>query len=170
MTNEVPNLDLEIMSIDDAEIRKLVEATFREVPPYFWTLPASSSGKYHPPKERAAYGLVYHTKEVFRVGHYVWEAYSDTNLDEVKAAILLHDVGRYGLGKVHAPHSLPKHPGIAADLFERVACDLDLEDKEYVPRISQAIRSHMGKWGEPSPKSELDWIVHMADNVASKYW
>lgn len=168
--NEVPNLSLEIGSISDRDIRLLTEEVLRKVPPYFWTLPASSSGKYHPPRERAAYGLVYHTKEVARISCLVWESYVGTSLNEVRSAALLHDVGRYGLAREHSPHSLVKHPDIAADLILEVATTLGLKPDGFASRISYAVRSHMGRWGKVKPLSDLDWIVHLADNIASKNW
>ena len=168
--NDIPNLEVEINSISDIRVKALTRAVFQKVPNYFFTLPASSSGKYHPPKERGPYGLVYHTKEVFRMGVIIQDAYTDVNLDEAKAAILLHDVGRYGLGKAHAPHTLTKHPDVAADLVLTVADEIGMNGSLAAERIASAVRRHMGRWGREKPKTNLDWTVHLADNIASKNW
>lgn len=166
---QIPDLYSEIESIPNKEVRLLTQEVFKSVPKYFFTLPASSSGKYHPPKERAAYGLIYHTKEVCRMGTIIYGSYIGVDLSQVLSAILLHDVARYGLGRAHSSYSLTNHPDLAADLVLNKANGLDIQDS-YVVSISNAVRSHMGRWGRVPCKCDLDWIVHLADCVASKNW
>ena len=178
---EVPNLDQEIALISDEAIRTLTKEVFKRVPDYFWTLPASSSGKYHPLKDRGPYGCVYHTKDVIKFGLVIADSKGSpvgTLLaDKVICAAALHDVAKYTLdSKKHSDWTVKNHPDLAADLIlsmgspylvsftpEKITTVSNYDMAE----ISQAVRSHMGRWGTCQPQSELDWIIHLADNIAS---
>ena len=55
----------ELNLIVDEELRMITKAYLDEkVPPYFWEIGASSSGKYHPKFSQNDGGLVRHTKAV----------------------------------------------------------------------------------------------------------
>ena len=47
--------ELELICSD--EIRKMVELTLEKVPEYFYTIPASTTGKYHPAYSLGVGGL-----------------------------------------------------------------------------------------------------------------
>lgn len=170
---EVPNLTNEITLIEDEFVRTFTEAVLQKVPKYFWTLPASSTGKYHPPIERGPYGLVWHTKAVCKVGKILLSSKPEIDSSCALSAMILHDVGRYGLEEKHSSYSLNNHPDVAADLIKSLIdpnTDITHENYIRVDKIAQAVRSHMGRWGKTLPQSELDWIVHLADNVAASYY
>jgi hypothetical protein len=50
------------------------------------------------------------------------------------------------------------------------ACKLWVGNGDIVHTAGNAILSHMGRWGVDRPKSEEDWIVHLADMIASQYY
>ena len=168
---EIPTLESEIEGIQDQSIKTLVKEVLKRVPEYNWTLPSSSTGKYHPLRDRAAYGNTYHTKDVVKFalviadskGYYIGADKPEDRLmvDKVRCAAILHDCAKYGLAKYHTQYTLNDHPAIAADLIAAV-------DTEYNRDIADAVRRHTGRWGNPKPETELDWIIHLADNVASK--
>jgi HD domain len=175
LTMEIPTLESEIEGIQDEAIKALTKAVLLKVPDYNWTLPSSSTGKYHPMRDRAAYGNTYHTKDVVKFalviadskGYYIGAEKEGDRLmvDKVRCAAILHDCAKYGLAKYHTQYTLNDHPAIAADLIEVVRQNfpLGLDGID----IAQAVRRHTGRWGNPKPETELDWIIHLADNIAS---
>ena len=164
---DIPTLESEIEGIQDQAIKTLVREVLKRVPEYNWTLPSSSSGKYHPPRDRAAYGNTYHTKEVYKFALVIADSKNYLDLDKVRCASILHDCAKYSLGKEHTPYTIKEHPDMAADLIMDVNFESLCASKEICFEIAQAVRSHMGRWGKVKPESELDWIIHLADNVAS---
>ena len=176
---EIPTLESEIEGIQDQSIKTLVKEVLKRVPEYNWTLPSSSTGKYHPLRDRAAYGNTYHTKDVVKFGliiadskgYYIGADSPEDRLmvDKVRAAGILHDCAKYGLAKYHTQYTLNDHPNIAATLIFEVGRSLMPQIYEvHLLEIVEAVRRHTGRWGNPKPETELDWIIHLADNVASK--
>lgn len=91
------------------------------VPKYFWTIPASSSGKYHPSISLGDGGLVRHTTlaaeviiELARL-----EKYADANPKIAMCAILMHDT--FKNGHLDTGHTVMSHPRIAADEWQAFA-------------------------------------------------
>ena len=68
------------------------------VPDYFWHVPASSTGKYHPNFAQGEGGLVRHTKAAMCVAEELLrlEEFMYANRDIVYAAIIIHDCFKYG--------------------------------------------------------------------------
>jgi len=184
---EIPTLESEIEGIQDQAIKTLVKEVLKRVPDYNWTLPSSSTGKYHPLRDRAAYGNTYHTKDVVKFGliiadskgYYIGADKPEDRLmvDKVRAAGILHDCAKYGLAKYHTQYTLNDHPALAADLILSMGSPFIISftpekiqtvDKFLMEEIANAVRRHTGRWGNPKPETELDWIIHLADNVASK--
>jgi len=63
MTRVETEFKWELQSIHDENIRNFVVKCFDELcPDYFWTVPCSTSGKYHPQISLGEGGLVRHTK------------------------------------------------------------------------------------------------------------
>lgn len=61
--------DREITWIHDEKIRKFAQYCVDNLPDYFFTVPASSSGKYHPSYALADGGLVRHTDAAVIIAH-----------------------------------------------------------------------------------------------------
>ena len=62
-------LDKEISFIHDARIRNSALVLQDLLPEYFWVMPASTTGKYHPEVELGEGGLLRHSKAVTRIGY-----------------------------------------------------------------------------------------------------
>ena len=150
------------------------------VPPYFFTVPASSSGKYHPPYALGVGGLVRHTKAVVQIAEELLqlEQYQDLNInyhDEIITACIIHDTFKHG--SVDTGHTVFDHPNVASECFEgfMVLNRADLPISQ-VNTICHLVRSHMGQWNT-SPKSDVvldkpitreQQFVHMCDYLASR--
>ena len=170
----------ELSLIRDAGIKEFVLKVFdRLAPGYFWTCPASTSGKYHPAISLGEGGLVRH------VQYAVWWAEELIKVrdlesgdwhDEIIAALLLHDLKKNG--EAMTPAGKPTLADSTA--FHGIYLGEQIELRMYPPgngpsarerRIIDAIKTHMGRWttmGHPQPSSDVEHLVHLADYCASR--
>ena len=171
----------EIDAIQDVELQDFLNYYFTcRTPEYFWTIPASKTGRYHPVFAQGEGGLVRHTKaaamvleQLLRLSSYAYM--NDAYKDYARAAILLHDTCKYGVQDSIAENSkadFAHHGEIAA---ENVAdAWIDFSGGEKCPEMLYlAIRAHMGQWTEKEfrPFTPLDRLVHQADYISSfAFW
>ncbi len=174
----------EIGQIDDEGIKSFVRSLLLKAST-FWEIPSSFSGRYHPPDEHGPGGNVLHTKRVVRVAEVISDSYalSVEERDLIIAACLLHDVTK-GVPSEEAGMFQydPMHPYTV----NKFVSDCIRHDKEYandshsstlfiseenVQSILRLVRCHLGPWSpvpETYPITYMDYIVHLADNIASK--
>lgn len=109
MAYSVKDFKKQLSYIQDAWLKSAVKATLENAPEYFWTSPASSTGKFHPEWANNPGGLVRHVKSVADLAHHIAEAwgFSTEDHDAAVAAAILHDVFKYGPG--------PKRPKLSGD-------------------------------------------------------
>lgn len=172
------NRDLpRIPKFEDPALTGFAEYCLDKAPKHFWEKPSSSSGKFHPPDENQPLGLALHTHRTLKAAEVLILAWAPKpNADIVRLACLFHDIARYGLEETPSEHSLSQHPEEGANfLLCRVEEYHNLNPsisllRSTVERAAQAVASHMGKWGYTKPKRVEDYIVHLADMVASQYY
>ena len=174
----------EIGLIDDEGIKSFVRSLLLKAST-FWEIPSSFSGRYHPPDEHGPGGNALHTKRVVRVAEVISDSYalSVEERDLIIAACLLHDITK-GIASEESGmfHYDPMHPYTV----NKFVSDCIRHDKEYandshsstlfiseenVQSILRLVRCHLGPWSpvpETYPITYMDYIVHLADNIASK--
>jgi len=174
----------EIGLIDDEGIKSFVRSLLLKAST-FWEIPSSFSGRYHPPDEHGPGGNALHTKRVVRVAEVISDSYalSVEERDLIIAACLLHDITK-GIPSEESGmfHYDPMHPYTV----NKFVSDCIRHDKEYandshsstlfiseenVQSILRLVRCHLGPWSpvpETYPITYMDYIVHLADNIASK--
>ncbi len=160
----------EIALIRNPPLRTLVSLALEAAPEYFWSAPASSTGKHHPLDSNGVGGLVRHTCKV------VWFAVKFCDAHNLQSdisivAALLHDYTKFGFGpEMETGKNRPfyeNHASICADhLMETFAISDELTEEWRA--ICQCIRTHMGRWGPEPPVTAQQWIVHLADMAASE--
>ncbi len=189
-TNYKKLLQLECDKFFRQELKDFALYCLGKVPSHFWTKPASSSGKYHFPDENGEGGLALHILRVCKVVDILLKAKNTVDLDAVRFACIFHDVGRYGLKEKPEKWSLKEHPELGVKFLEdcistynwpieivegMMGSGMSLTGVELTYKIVQlskiknAILTHMGRWGTVKPETEEDWIVHLADMIASQY-
>lgn len=152
--------------------RQTVQVFLEHCPQYFWTAPASSTGKYHPRSHSKKHGLWLHTKRAFTV----YEDLSDSWLKQGvvtryevncgRAAILLHDLLKYGKpsgdgSSERRTHTVSNHDRLASNLLR--------EETELPEEVVACVDSHNGPWSRgKSPENALEMLHHVADMVASR--
>lgn len=172
----------EIENITDVNLRKLATEVIAGADDYFFTIPASSTGKNHPPFSLGEGGLVRHTKCVVYMVKCLCESF---NIDEYKkdmliVAALAHDIKKQGDCAEGLGYTVHEHPLLAARYVCEVyfASDITVLNG-VVGIIAEMISTHMGKWGAdpkiignkkplPFPQTECEKILQAADYLASR--
>ena len=151
--------------IKSEKVRNWVRRSLEKAPDYFWEVPASSSGKYHPGFAQGKGGLVRHTRAAVYIALQMFDLENFTPLEEdmVIAALILHDTCKHGLEG--ADYTVKGHGEVARTLYCAEAPEGSVRW-----RVGRCIASHMGRWDTPRPSDELEWFVHMCDYLASRKW
>lgn len=168
----------EINYIKNPKIKNSLITMLKKLPDYFYEVPASSTGKYHPNYALGNMGLVRHTKAAVRIAHELLlneslNNFTNDEKDLIIMALCLHDGLKSGLKK--SEYTLFEHPILMANYLIENKDDLELTDDE-ITFVSDAIKTHMGPWttnyqGEDvlePPKSKSQRFVHMCDYLASR--
>lgn len=163
-------------NIQNIQLRDTVIKYFQDVvPEYFWTVPASLSGKYHSCFDAGKGGLVRHTRMCVMVADELirLDRFSVVNADLLCAAMLMHDSFKNGSS---GSHYHADHPRLAADAWTAFAHDVKLP-KTIIDPIRYAIAWHSGQWSGPSTRENFDKpkeyssiieCAHLADYIASR--
>lgn len=170
----------EIGDIKDADLKAFATELIANADDYFFVVPASSSGKYHPPFDLGDGGLVRHTRLVAYMARSLAESYcfSDYDTDCLIVAALAHDIKKQGNGDMG--HTVWDHPILAMHYVQEIYGRTNFNvPADTIEKISNAVSSHMGKWGNeprfckgntplPMPVTEFEKALQAADYVASR--
>lgn len=174
MLNKTEIFSKELDLIQDTNIKNTTENIIRLLPDYFFTVPASSTGKYHPDYALGKGGLVRHTKAAVGIAKelLVLEMYAPlrAHKDYIIAALILHDGLKHGLP--YNKYSVSDHPVQMAHFIHTRSINKDIADK-----IASLVISHMGQWNTdyktkevimPKPETDVHKFVHLCDYLASR--
>lgn len=167
---ESPDAELknEWDDIVDQDIRMFTRLMLLHAPKRAFEMPASMSGKHHPPDERIAMGGLRHVKRCYQMCKHMAEMEDLSTRDEdlLLSAALLHDICRLGVdGK--SEHTVTEHPILVKDLVLQVVS----EDSPYMAiagEVCDIIAGHMGRWFQTECNEWLASLLHIADYVASR--
>ena len=177
--NKVEVFKQELEYIKNERIRRSAEILIDLVPDYFFTVPASSTGKYHPSFSQGDGGLLRHTKVATIIGkevlslEYTNNLYTEDEKDILLLGIMLHDTQK--LGNPEERYTRFDHPLLAAEFIEQNKDKTELKEEE-IKLIKRVISSHMGQWNKsnyssvelPKPSDKYEFFVHMCDYLSSK--
>lgn len=169
----------ELEYINNPRYKKSAETLISLLPDYFFSVPASSTGKYHPSFSLGNGGLLRHTKAAVRIAKEMFNdesitgAYSKNEKDLMIIALIMHDGLKSGLEK--SEYTKFEHPILVCDYIKENKDKTEFTDKE-VQFITHVISSHMGPWTTnsysnvvlPKPESKFQRFVHMCDYLASR--
>lgn len=163
----------ELLRFETETYRAIAVEIIGNLPEYFFTVPASSSGKYHPEFALGEGGLLRHSKVVFRIADDLLglaqnkEQFDLITRDAIRVACLFHDGLKQGSGK--EGHTVKEHPLLMSAILPDWVTTVS-----NVSPIQELIISHMGEWNEkgtlPVPKTPAQKFVHMCDYLASRKW
>ena len=156
-----------------------------ELPDYFFVVPASSTGKYHPEYSLGEGGLVRHTKSAVLIAKTLLNLeqyqseYSEEERDIMLTALLLHDGVKHGLNG--SKYTVSTHPTEMVDFINEFITKKDLNPWDdmitTVQLICHCIATHMGEWNKDyktgeeildKPETNMQKFVHMCDYLASR--
>ena len=171
----------ELNDIKDNNLRQFAVQLLTNAPEYFFTVPASSSGKYHPYFAREVGGLVKHTRCVIFYAECNAESFNfdEHTKDLAIIAALAHDIKKQGDNNTGS-HTVWEHPELAYNyILETQKANANLISVEDATIIANAILCHMGKWQHdpqftrskkafPLPTTLFDYAVQSADYMASR--
>ena len=176
--DKISYFDKEYYYIKDDKKREDLKYLVSELPDYFFEIPASSTGKYHPEFANTKNGLVKHTKVAVRIAKELLDNpglnnFKDNEKDIIIMALTLHD----GLKKGNPEEKYTKvdHPLLASSFIRERKDKLSLNNEE-LDLLTRIISSHMGIWNKdfndnevlPIPKDKYERFVHMCDYLSSK--
>ncbi|MFI3307370.1 MAG: HD domain-containing protein [Mycoplasmatota bacterium] len=156
-------------------IKKLVNI----LPDYFFEVPASSTGKYHPSYALNNGGLVRHTKAAVKIANdllnneAMGHSFNELEKDLILMALMLHDGLKSGMEK--SEYTKFDHPLLVCQYIKDNQKITTLSDGE-IKLICNMIESHMGQWNTnnysnvtlPKPSNKYQRFVHMCDYLASR--
>lgn len=171
----------ELNDIQDYNLRQFAAQLLANAPEYFFTIPASSSGKHHPYFAREVGGLVKHTRCVVFYAECNAESFNfDSHTKDLAIiAALAHDIKKQGNNDAKN-YTVWEHPELAYNfILEMQNTYPNLISVEDATIVANAILSHMGKWWHdekfrkgkkqfPLPTTMLDYAIQSADYMASR--
>ena len=174
--NKIKYFEKEIEYISDESRREDIKYLINLLPDYFFTIPASSTLKYHPKFASSKSGLVKHTKVAVRIAYDLFETvnnFSVSDKDIIIMALIMHDGLKKGM--VEEKYTRFDHPLLVSRLILEHASELKMEMTD-VRKMCSLIESHMGKWNKskydktvlPLPVDELQRFVHRCDYLSSR--
>jgi hypothetical protein len=169
----------EISYIKNQDFKDDICYLINNLPDYFFEVPASSTGKYHPKYTTGDGRLLRHTKAAVRIAYellnnpLIGDKYSQDEKDLMIMSLIIHD----GLksGKEKSKYTRVEHPLLAANYIKENENNLKMSHKE-MEFMCDVISSHMGIWNKdfdgnevlPIPKNKYQNFVHMCDYLASR--
>lgn len=177
MKSEVFNTELNY--IKDERIRNSTKIILDLLPDYFYEIPASSTGKYHPVFSLGDGGLVRHVKVAVRFAKELLDnpnigsKYSEMEKNIMLMALILHDGLKSGL--THNRYTQANHPTLIKNFVNEHKDKINLTEEE-LELFGHVVESHMGPWNKdydgneilPVPKTKCENFVHMCDYLSSK--
>lgn len=169
----------EISYIKNEKYKDNIKILIDLLPDYFFEVPASSTGKYHPAYATGNGGLLRHTKVAVRFAHElltnnsIGHSFNSDEKDLIIMSIILHDGLKSGLEK--SEYTKFEHPILIANYIKDNKDKTTLNDSE-IELMTKMISSHMGEWNTnnyssvilPKPSNKYERFVHMCDFLASK--
>lgn len=187
----------EINSIETPILKEFAKYALTKIPEYFFHIPASSSGKYHPDFSTTTHGLIQHTKFALAIANELLalEYYHTTVIfknpivrDAIRISLLFHDSYKSGEQKDYAwsKYTQHEHPLRAAEAMLDIYIEwleepgvidqIKFEGDVFIEMVQNYISCHMGQWNTsnkspfilPKPLTEGERFVHTCDYLSSR--
>ena len=160
-----------IESIENDDIRKIVESIYRKFDRQIYSSPAAT-------KNHHEYfgGLATHVSGMIKLADAVCLLYPQVNRDYLIAGVLLHDIGKISelggnnIAEYTTEGKLLGHISISQTMVRETAQELDI-DSEAVTILRHIILAHHGKreFGSPVLPMTLEAeVLHMIDDLDAK--
>lgn len=159
--------------ISSPEIKAFTISIVEKLPDYFFKVPASSTGKFHPKFAEGEGGLVRHTLTAVKVADELlrlemYEALAPDR-DKILSALILHDGLKHGPS--HSQFTVFEHPLLMSDFIKK-----NSNGEAFAEEIASLVLTHMGQWTTnkyssvvlPKPETKAQKFAHQCDYIASR--
>ena len=162
------------------EVRLYCEDMIENIPDYIFTIPSSTSGKFHNATQCLTHGHIYHIIMFGVIMNYRLalkcnkEKFNNpVHRDAMRCVPIFHDAVKCGWnGSTFTVHDHPMLAGIWVR-ETNVEHDIDGETKELIARMCER---HSGEWTSskrsrvilPEPETEMEILVHECDVLSSR--
>lgn len=161
------------------EMRNYCKDMIKEIPDYIFTMPSSTSFKYHNKTQCQPHGQIFHILMFGEIMNYILgleymqEKYSMAMRDNLRCTAIFHDALKCGLNG--SKYTVHEHPLLAGEWVRTTTVEHDIpqEIKEYIAHLCER---HSGQWVEtkksktvlPKPETDEAFLVHLCDYLASR--
>ena len=162
------------------EIREYFLDMCEEIPDYIFTMPSSTSGKYHNQKQCERFGQLYHIymfssilEHLLRLEHIREKWNKPEARDCMRCVPVFHDAIKCGWNG--SLYTVQNHPMLAHDWVLQTKTEHNISDgmKKYIAGLCA---SHSGEWNKnksgeeimPKPKSDSEKLIHECDILSSR--
>ena len=154
-------LIMELESINDPWLRKEIIDLVLAAPKWFFTIGASKTGQHHPQYAQGEGGLLRHTVATIKLAKILsgvaYLQLSEYQKDAYIAAAAIHDLHKYGTDDEPDDKIGRNHGFSASQLITGTH-----------PFIADIVRTHMGEFGPSKPRTIHQFMLHVADLLASR--
>jgi hypothetical protein len=166
------------LNLLDEKYKVFASYFINTLPDYFFLMPASTSGKYHPKYCLGEGGLVKHVKATIKVAESLFRMqefnFNKKNQNLIYVALLLHDGFKQGYDP--EGHTLTEHPVIIAKEILKNKNSYNIIGILNTLYLASLVWTHMGKWNTnkegkvimPKPFTKMQKFVHLCDYLASR--
>ena len=169
-----------LRNFETDEIRDYCNDMIAEIPDYIFTMPSSTSGKYHNQTQCQTYGQIYHVymfasimEHLLRLEHKQEVVNSPAVRDALRCVPIFHDAIKCGWNG--STYTVQDHPVLARDWVLNTKVEHNIADKakEYIAGCCEA---HSGQWNTDrsgkeimkKPTTAAEKFVHECDILASR--
>lgn len=151
-----------------------------EIPDYIFTIPSSTSGKYHNKTQCEKYGQIYHEYMFASILNHRLrlkgnrEKYNTPEIrDCMRCVPVFHDAIKCGWNG--SQYTVQDHPMLAAEWVRTTRVEHDIFD-EYKEMIACMCEAHSGEWNKnrsgkvimPEPRNDMEFFIHECDILSSR--
>lgn len=162
------------------EVRLYCEDMIENIPDYIFTMPSSTSGKFHNTTQCLPHGQIYHIIMFGAIMNYRLalkcnkEKFNNTiHRDAMRCVPIFHDAVKCGWnGSAFTVHD---HPILAGQWVRETKVEHDIGD-EIKEMIARMCERHSGEWTSskrskvvlPEPETEMEMFIHECDILSSR--
>ena len=162
------------------EVRLYCEDMIENIPDYIFTMPSSTSGKFHNATQCLPHGQIYHIIMFGAIMNYRLalkcnkEKFDNpVHRDAMRCVPIFHDAVKCGWnGSAFTVHD---HPMLAGQWVRETDVEHNIDDK-IKEMIARMCERHSGEWTSskrskvvlPEPETEMEILVHECDILSSR--
>lgn len=169
-----------LKNFETEEMKAYFSDMVQEIPDIIFTMPSSTSGKYHNKTQCENHGQVYHAYMFNEILNYRLnlkgnkEKYkSPTQRDCMRCVPVFHDAVKCGWNG--SKYTVFEHPMLAHDWVLNTKVEHDINGKLKTV-VADMCAAHSGEWTTskrssvvlPEPKNDMELFIHECDILASR--